>query len=33
MTDEHFWHVYFSLMKPHLPVEAYSWPVDRPLGA
>lgn len=25
MTDEHFWHVYFTLARKHLPDAAYSW--------
>lgn len=25
MTDEHFWHVYFSLTRQHLPDVAYTW--------
>ncbi|KFM27816.1 hypothetical protein F751_5923 [Auxenochlorella protothecoides] len=30
MTDGHFWHTYFSLMKPHLPAESLTWPMDTP---
>ncbi|GAB4822589.1 hypothetical protein N2152v2_009635 [Parachlorella kessleri] len=25
MTDEHFWHVYFTLVKKYLPDKAYNW--------
>lgn len=25
MTDEHFWHVYFTLARKHLPDKAFSW--------
>jgi hypothetical protein len=25
MTDEHFWHVYFTLVKKYLPEKAFSW--------
>lgn len=25
MTDNHFWHVYFSIVKSHLPDVAFSW--------
>lgn len=25
MTDEHFWHVYFTLARKYLPEAAYSW--------
>ena len=31
MTDEHFWHVYFTLARKHLPEAAYSWGPDNPL--
>lgn len=25
MTDEHFWHVYFTLSRRHLPEAAFDW--------
>lgn len=25
MTDEHFWHVYFTIVKKYLPDTAYHW--------
>lgn len=25
MTDEHFWHVYFTLARKYLPEKAFSW--------
>lgn len=25
MTDEHFWHVYFTLVRKYLPDKAFSW--------
>lgn len=31
MSDEHFWHVYFTLARKHLPEAAYSWGPDDPL--
>ena len=25
MSDEHFWHVYFTLVRKHLPERAFTW--------
>ncbi|KAL4421629.1 hypothetical protein ABPG75_010920 [Micractinium tetrahymenae] len=31
MTDEHFWHVYFTLARKYLPDAAFSWTPGQPL--
>lgn len=31
MADEHFWHVYFTLARKHLPDAAFSWAPGEPL--
>lgn len=32
MTDERFWHIYFSIMKPELPAEVFMWTAPAPGG-